>query len=194
MSSSYTSYTSNKSKKQKVGEDLYIRYEDNKISYIKGDLIHRDERDSNGLTLPAIIIFDPYTGNFVTRYWYQNGLLHREESEGPAIIGTSKVWYNKNLVHRIKGPAVIYSNGMQVWYHMNKMHREDGPAVIARDFIDYYLFGRKLRKDIHKKIVKIILCKQKTVRKKYITKIQALLGNKICDDLKSIVIKYLINN
>ena len=43
-----------------------------------------------------------------TEFWYENGLLHRED-----------------------GPAVIYSNGHKFWYKNGKLHREDGPAIVA---------------------------------------------------------------
>jgi hypothetical protein len=63
------------------------------------------------------------------KYWYLNGLLHRED--GPAFEGSSgeKYWYLNGLRHREDGPAVEYSDGDKFWYLNGKRHREDGPAV-----------------------------------------------------------------
>jgi hypothetical protein len=52
-----------------------------------------------------------YTGIVVfpdgRKYWFLNGLLHRED-----------------------GPAAVYPNGIECWYLNGELHREDGPAIV----------------------------------------------------------------
>jgi len=53
-------------------------------------------------------------------YYYQNGLLHREN--GPAIewFDGIKEYYIDNLLHREDGPAIEYPSGKSVWYYKGK--------------------------------------------------------------------------
>jgi hypothetical protein len=63
------------------------------------------------------------------RYYYNYGVLHREN--GPAIEwedGT-KIWYLNGNLHRENGPAVEYPDGVKEWWVNGERHREDGPAV-----------------------------------------------------------------
>lgn len=50
--------------------------------------------------------------------YYRRGIVHRDESFGPAIIyrdGT-QVYYNRGLLHRIDDAAVIYPDGrLEFW-------------------------------------------------------------------------------
>jgi hypothetical protein len=50
------------------------------------------------------------------KFWYFNGLLHRED--GPAIEGYegSKAWYLNGKLHRTDGPAVEWAKGAKDWY------------------------------------------------------------------------------
>ena len=63
------------------------------------------------------------------KYWYKEGLWHRED--GPAIegIGGHKEWYKEGKCHRLDGPAVERQDGSKFWYKNDNLHREDGPAV-----------------------------------------------------------------
>jgi len=60
-----------------------------------------------------------------TRYWYQNGLRHRED--GPAIEYTNgeRRWYLNGFLHREDGPAIEYTNGDRYWYLNDKSYSFD---------------------------------------------------------------------
>ena len=51
------------------------------------------------------------------KFWYKNGLYHRED--GPAIEWNNgdKVWFKNGLRHREDGPAVEWYGGMKFWYY-----------------------------------------------------------------------------
>ncbi len=51
-----------------------------------------------------------------TRYWYKNGLLHRED--GPAIERQdgSKEWWLHGELHRESGPAIERADGTVEWW------------------------------------------------------------------------------
>jgi hypothetical protein len=78
---------------------------------------HRDEKDLNGLTLPAAI----YANG--TKKWYINGQLHNDT--GPALITDGGSYYYKfGKLHRDeidengeRLPAVICDNGYRGWYN-----------------------------------------------------------------------------
>lgn len=75
----------------------------------------------------------PFTGRFQnkdsTKYWYQNGQLHRED--GPAVEqpNGTRYWYWNGQPHRENGPAEEWAGGLKKWYWNGQLHREDGPAV-----------------------------------------------------------------
>ena len=41
----------------------------------------------------------------------------------------SKFWYLNGILHREDGPAVEYADGSKYWVLNGKLHREDGPAI-----------------------------------------------------------------
>jgi hypothetical protein len=51
-----------------------------------------------------------------TKYWFKDGLRHRED--GPAVewADGSKIWYKDDEIHREDGPAVEYPEGGMSWY------------------------------------------------------------------------------
>jgi hypothetical protein len=51
-----------------------------------------------------------------TKYWFKNGIFHRED--GPAVEYTdgSKYWYQYGYLHRIDGPAVKMSDGYKLYF------------------------------------------------------------------------------
>ena len=71
-----------------------------------------------------VVLVDQYGD----KYWYLNGLLHRED--GPAIeyANGTKAWCLNGLLHRVNGAAVEYANGDKAWWLNGELHREDGPA------------------------------------------------------------------
>jgi hypothetical protein len=56
-----------------------------------------------------------------TKYWYRDGLLHRED--GPAIECPSgtKFWYRNGDLHREDGPAVERADGTKFWYRNGQL-------------------------------------------------------------------------
>ena len=64
-----------------------------------------------------------------TKYWYKEGLWHREDGPAIAGIGGHKEWYKEGKCHRLDGPAVERQDGSKFWYKNDNLHREDGPAV-----------------------------------------------------------------
>ena len=81
------------------------------------------------------------------KYWYLNGLYHRED--GPAIeyANGDKYWYLNDKIHRINGPAIEYSNGDKYWYLNGKRHRTDGPAIERSDGTKIWFLNGKIVKE-----------------------------------------------
>lgn len=76
---------------------------------------------------PSVIVQDG-----VEKMWHANGLLHRDESLGPAWIkdsGATEVYYTTGEINRRNGPAVLSHSEMK-WCRHSRMHRTDGPALI----------------------------------------------------------------
>lgn len=64
--------------------------------------------------------------------YYFQGVLDRNEIEGPAVIekdGT-KYYYKNGKLHILNGPAIVYKNGGFEYYMNNEVHRKNGPAVM----------------------------------------------------------------
>jgi len=60
--------------------------------------------------------FEKYTSG--NKYWYKNGLYHREK-DLPAVIYSDRdmYWYKNGIQHRENDkPAVIYSDGRMYWW------------------------------------------------------------------------------
>ena len=56
----------------------------------------------------------------------------------------TKYWYLNGMRHREGGPAIEYPNGSEEWYLNGKLHREDGPAIEYPNGIRrWYLDGKK---------------------------------------------------
>ena len=68
-----------------------------------------------------------------SKFWYQNGQLHRVG--GPAITtpGGYQAWFQNGEYHRVNGPSLIRFDGTQVWCVYSKYHRVDGPAITWPD-------------------------------------------------------------
>jgi hypothetical protein len=80
-----------------------------------------------------------------SKYWYQNGNLHR--TDGPAVecADGNKRWYQNDKRHRTDGPAVEWADGSKFWYQNGKCHRTDGPAAEYANGTKYwYLDGVEL--------------------------------------------------
>ena len=63
--------------------------------------------------------------NGTTRWFNENGKLHR--LDGPAVEwpdGT-KMWYQNGLYHRLDGPAVEYADGYKEWWVEDKQYSEE---------------------------------------------------------------------
>lgn len=72
------------------------------------------EDHANG---PAVIEYDPVSGDVIRREWIVGGSLHRPEDEGPAVINYDpdlrtcrEAFYNSGRLHRIHGPAIVITN------------------------------------------------------------------------------------
>lgn len=79
------------------------------------------------------------------KYWFLNGLYHRED--GPAVEFASgcKFWYRNDNLHREDGPALEFANGSKSWYLYGELHREDGPAIeYANGTKEWWLNGKEL--------------------------------------------------
>jgi hypothetical protein len=64
-----------------------------------------------------------------SKFWYLNGILHREDGPAVEYINGNKYWYLNGQRHRIDGPAFEDVNNYKAWYLNGHRHREDGPAV-----------------------------------------------------------------
>jgi len=51
-----------------------------------------------------------------SKYWYLNGIIHREN--GPSIehANGDKFWWLNGELHREDSPAVEYANGSKTWW------------------------------------------------------------------------------
>ena len=92
-------------------------------------------------------------------FYYQAGMLHRED--GPAIewVRGCKEWLVDGRTHREDGPAVVHEEeGYFVWYRNGNRHREDGPAVIyGNGDKEWWLKGVQLTKEEYKFVKENIL-------------------------------------
>ncbi len=85
-----------------------------------------------------------------TKQWFENGLKHRADGEGPAHKGKDglAVWFFKGKIHRENGPAKIYPHGSKFWYINNKLHRTDGPAIeFWNGEVEYWIDGKRVSKE-----------------------------------------------
>jgi len=141
-----------------------------KLSYIsngdeyhtKGFGFHRDDKDENGYTLPAVIMADG------SKKWIKNGKLHRDDKDEngntlPAwiMIGGSKRWYKNGELHREEKdengytlPAWIDADGSKGWYKNDKLYREEKdengytlPAWIKADGSRYWFKNGELHQE-----------------------------------------------
>jgi hypothetical protein len=62
------------------------------------------------------IIYDVVEYNNGDKYWYLNGLLHRENGPAVELIEGDKFWRLNGKLHRVNGPACDYNNGDKSWY------------------------------------------------------------------------------
>jgi hypothetical protein len=62
------------------------------------------------------------------RFWYHNGLLHREDGPAVEMSDGSWEWLFHGTWHRVGGPAIQIDIG-RYWYLHGLLHREDGPAI-----------------------------------------------------------------
>ena len=76
-----------------------------------------------------------------TRFWYKNGILHRDGDE-PAEVWAdgARYWYKDGKQHRDGDePAVVWADGSRHWYKNGKRHRDgDEPAVVWADGTRYW--------------------------------------------------------
>jgi len=91
------------------------------------------------------LVVNEHSGN---KYWYLNGVMHREDGAAEEWSDGSKFWYLNGVLHRVDGPALEWANGDTFWYLNGVLHREDGPAVEWADGSKFwYLNGVKHRVD-----------------------------------------------
>ena len=93
-----------------------------------------------------------------TKFWYFNGLRHRE-NDLPAVeyIDGTKLWYLNGRCHRENDlPAIEKTNGDKLWYISDLLHRKNGPAIEYADGKkSWYWNGEKLRVKTQKEFEKI---------------------------------------
>ena len=54
-----------------------------------------------------------------------------------------KFWYLNGLSHREDGPAIELANGYKAWWFNGERHREDGPAIERPDGTkEWWLYGK----------------------------------------------------
>jgi hypothetical protein len=60
-----------------------------------------------------------------TRYWYEDGQLHREN--GPAVewADGSREWWFRGELHRQDGPAIERANGTKEWWYLGRQEQEE---------------------------------------------------------------------
>ena len=83
------------------------------------------------------------------KYWYYNGLRHRDNDLPARIdVNGNKYWYYNGNFHRKNDlPAIIYANGDKHWYCHEKLHREnDLPAIIYNNGTKYWYKNDELHR------------------------------------------------
>jgi hypothetical protein len=91
-----------------------------------------------------------YTGCIIdsvgSKYWYENGLNHRE-NDLPAIEypDGAKVWKNNGKFHRENDlPTIEWPDGTKYWFIKDELHRENAPAILrANGTAEWYIHGIK---------------------------------------------------
>ena len=86
--------------------------------------------------------------NGTTRWYNENGQLHRED--GPAIewADGDKEWCINGQYHREDGPAREWADGDKSWWIQGQLHREDGPAIEHNDGSKaWYINGEELTEE-----------------------------------------------
>ena len=63
--------------------------------------------------------------NYDDRFWYKDGVLHREDGPAVECINGDKAWYKNGKLHREDGPAIEWSNGDKEWFLDGKELSED---------------------------------------------------------------------
>lgn len=114
---------------------MYVR-DDNAKKWFRNGKLHRDDRDAEGRTLPALIHVN-------YQEWYIDGERHREDrdAEGkllPARIynkSNEQTWYWRGKIHRDERdadgqtlPADIDQFGRKRWVRHGNLHRDDRDA------------------------------------------------------------------
>ena len=81
------------------------------------------------------------------KYWYLNGLRHREDGPAAEWSDGTNCWYKNGKFHREDGPAIERPDGRKFWFLNGERHRKDGPACEYADGEkSYYLEGEHLSK------------------------------------------------
>ncbi len=97
---------------------------------------------------------------FGDKYWYLNGVRHRED--GPAVERSDgyKAWYLNGELHREDGPAAEFADGSKFWWFNGKRHREDGPAdeymVYGRAYKRWWYNDEKINCETNEEFLKLI--------------------------------------
>jgi len=76
------------------------------------------------------------------KYWFLNGLMHRED--GPAIeyINGNKAWHLNGKRHRTEGPALEWANGSKFWYlNGDNLTEEDWTYIVRLNKLGEFLNG-----------------------------------------------------
>ena len=109
-------------------ESLAIRFEDEAVRAVVKALIL--EKYPNRTALIHSITETRNANG--TRYWYKDGVLHRD-NDLPAIelADGTRYWYKDGKLHRAGDkPAIEWADGTRAWYKEGKRHRAgDKPAV-----------------------------------------------------------------
>ena len=53
---------------------------------------------------------------FGNKFYYLNGLYHREDGPACEFVNGDKEWWLNGLVHREGAPAIEHVNGSKYWY------------------------------------------------------------------------------
>ena len=72
------------------------------------------------------------------KFWYQNGLRHRENGPAIELSNGNKHWYQNGKLNRENGPAIELSNGDKE-YWVNGVRWDHLPTpeeIITRDIIE----------------------------------------------------------
>ena len=74
------------------------------------------------------------------KYWYLNGILHRDDGPAVECVDGEKHWYVNGRCHRNDGPAVEFANGgTEYWINGNHIPQLNNMKIYGKENLEKLL-------------------------------------------------------